>query len=61
MAALFNEKGGRQVWVKVFYSDFESDWRTEISMINDAGNLYFNFYVNLSKQSFGRLHVNGTA
>jgi len=59
--AFFNEKGGKEVWVNGLCSDFERDWRSEIIQVKDGGSCYFNLYVNLTKQSFNRFRVNGSA
>jgi len=59
--ALFNPKGEKEVWVNAFCNDFERNWQNEIIGVKDGGSCYFNFYVNLNKQTFDRFYVNGSA
>jgi hypothetical protein len=61
LVAATNANGDKEVWVNAFCSDFEKDWRTEIIGVEDGGRCYFNFYVNLTKQTFDRFSVNGDA
>jgi hypothetical protein len=58
---LFNSKGEKEVWVNSFCTDFDKNWRTELIMVEDGGRCFFNFYVNLTKQTFDRFSVNGEA
>ena len=59
--ALLSPKAEKEVWVNAFCDDFGRDWRTEILMVNDGGSCYFNFYVNLTRQTYDRFDVNGEA
>jgi hypothetical protein len=60
--AVANKKGDKEVWVNCFCNTRGSDkWKTEIMMVHDGGNCYFNFKVNLSTKKFYELTVNGEA
>lgn len=46
------------VWVNAFCGTKES-WRRQLVTVDDGGNCYFNFYVNLTKKTYDRFSVNG--
>ena len=57
-----NKKGEREVWVNCFCDTWGSDkWKTEIIMVKDGGNCYFNFKINLANKKYYDLGVNGIA
>ena len=57
-----NKKGEKEVWVNCFCDTWGSDkWKTEILLVNDGGNCYFNFKINLTTKKFYDLGVNGLA
>jgi len=60
--AVENKKGEKEVWVNCFcYTWDHISWRKEILMVQDGGNCYFNFKINLSTRVFYNLIVNGVA
>ena len=60
--AVTNRKGEKEVWVNCFCDTWGSDkWKTEIMMVDDGGNCYFNFKINLATKTFYDLGVNGEA
>jgi hypothetical protein len=57
-----NKKGEKEVWVNCFCDTWRSDrWKTEIIIVDDGGNCYFNFKINLTTKKFYALVVNGIA
>ena len=57
-----NKKGEKEVWVNCFCDTWGSDkWKTEIMLVDDGGNCYFNFKINLETKKFYDLGVNGVA
>ena len=57
-----NKKGEKEVWVNCFCDTWGNDkWKTEIMMVDDGGNCYFNFKINLTNKKFYDLGVNGVA
>jgi hypothetical protein len=62
LIAVTNKKGEKEVWVNCFCNTWGSDkWKTEIMHVNDGGNCYFNFKINLATKKFYELGVNGEA
>ena len=61
LVGLINQKGEKEVWVNAFCRDPGQDWQNQIIAVEDGGSCYFNFYVNLTKQTFDRFQVNGEA
>jgi len=50
--------GVKEVWI-IFCSNTDSDkWRTSIVAVEDGGNCYFNFKVNLYKKAYYELEIN---
>jgi len=58
---VINSAGQKEVWVNCFCNDFDKDWRTEMLIVNDGGNCYFNLTINLTAKTFSRFIVNGDA
>jgi hypothetical protein len=57
-----NRKGEKEVWVNCFCDTWGSDrWKTEIMIVDDGGNCYFNFKINLKTKKYYDLGVNGEA
>ena len=57
-----NKKGEKEIWVNCFCDTWGSDkWKTEILLVDDGGNCYFNFKINLATKKFYALGVNGVA
>lgn len=60
--AVINEHGEKEVWVNLFCDSFEGeDWKTELIFVEDGGNCYFNVKINLEKNTYSELMINGYA
>ena len=60
--AVINEKGEKEVWVNFFCDDWGNDnWESDILIVHDGGNCYFNLKVNLTNKSYSELGINGYA
>lgn len=58
--AIINSNGEKEVWVNCFCFVF-GKWRKEIMSMKDGGNCFFNLKVNLTKEKYYDLSVNGDA
>ena len=57
-----NKKGEKEVWVNCFcHSWNNNNWKTNILLVHDGGNCYFNFKINLATKQFYEFGVNGIA
>lgn len=57
-----NKNGQKVVWINFFCNDWESDsWKSDILIVNDGGNCYFNLKVNLDTKTYSELSINGYA
>jgi len=62
LVAVINTNGEKEVWVNCFCKVWESNnWKTEILHVDDGGNCYFNFKINLTSKTFYSVSVNGEA
>src|SRR5690606_3023640 len=59
--ATLNSKGEKEVWVNCFCNSHNRDWKTEIIVVKDGGNCYFNLKINLTTEKYYELMVNGDA
>jgi len=60
--AVTNTKGDKEVWVNCFcYTWDNNSWKTKILLVEDGGNCFFNFKINLATKEFYDLDVNGEA
>jgi hypothetical protein len=59
--AVFNSEGEKEVWVNAFCNTFYSNWKSEILVVDDGGNCYFNLKINLTTNTCFELMVNGYA
>ncbi len=58
------EKGERIIWINSFCKNEEStfkDWKTKIFFVADGGNCFFNIKINVAKNTYYDLMVNGPA
>lgn len=56
-----NERGEKEIWVNCFCRDFDGRWRKDIIHVDDGGNCFFNFKINLTKKKCYEFFVNGLA
>ena len=59
-----NEKGEKIIWVNCFCEkeiNFFKDWKTNIIMVADGGNCFFNLKINVDKNNYFDVMVNGNA
>jgi len=62
LIAVTNKKGEKEVWVNCFCDTWGDDrWKTEMLLVDDGGNCYFNFKINLATKQYYELLVNGLA
>lgn len=48
---VFNENGQKEVFINFFCDEF-NDWETELVQVEDGGNCYYNFKVNLVTKEY---------
>ncbi|MDX6748070.1 hypothetical protein SHK09_14835 [Polaribacter sp. PL03] len=59
---IINEKGEKEVWINFFCDDFgTNNWKTEIALVEDGGNCYYNIKINLKTKEYYELGINGNA
>ena len=61
LVAVTNNKGEKEVWVNCFCRASSYKWKSQIMLVEDGGNCYFNFKINLSSKRVYDLAVNGLA
>ncbi|MBC7495268.1 MAG: hypothetical protein H7221_09695 [Flavobacterium sp.] len=62
LIVVINKKGEKEVWVNCLCHNWDnSKWKTEIIVVDDGGNCYFNLKINLTTKRFYNLSVNGFA
>lgn len=57
-----NFKGEKTIWVNCFCEKFKDDfknWKTEIIGVDDGGNCFFNIKINVDKNEYYDLNING--
>jgi hypothetical protein len=59
--AVINSKGEKEVWVNCFCNTWNKNWKTNLIMVHDGGNCYFNLKINLTTGQYYELMVNGDA
>ena len=59
--AIFNHKGEKEVWINGFCNTWDKNWKTEIILVHDGGNCYFNLKINLTSGECFEISVNGYA
>ena len=59
--ATTNSKGEKEVWVNCFCRTDVENWRKGILIVKDGGNCFFNLKINITKETFYDLMVNGDA
>ncbi len=59
---VINELGEKEIWINFFCKQNENfDWRKEPIVVADGGSCYFNLKVNLTKEEYYNLRINGVA
>jgi hypothetical protein len=61
VVAATNRKGEKEVWVNCFCRTWDDRWKTDLMIVDDGGNCYFNFKINLATNKIFELGVNGGA
>ena len=56
-----NKNGQKEVWVNCFCRVDNDKWKTRMVGVEDGGNCYFNFKINLTTKKYYDLGVNGVA
>ncbi|MFI1770261.1 hypothetical protein [Thalassobellus citreus] len=56
---VINDNGEKEVWVNLFCTTENTNWRNEIVKVYDGGNCYFNLKINLTKNNYFDFFVNG--
>ena len=58
---VINKIGQKEVWVNCFCRVDNDKWKTKMLGVEDGGNYYFNFKINLTTKKYFDLGVNGVA
>ncbi|UOQ96128.1 hypothetical protein MUN81_12775 [Hymenobacter sp. 5317J-9] len=58
---VIDQKGDKLVWVNCFCQAYDNEWRTKLFLVDDGGNCYYSFIVNLTTGKYYNLLVNGEA
>ncbi|RZA07919.1 MAG: hypothetical protein EOO68_02745 [Moraxellaceae bacterium] len=56
-----NKNGQKEVWVNCFCRVDNDKWKKRMFSVDDGGNCYFNFKINLTTKTYYDLGVNGVA
>jgi hypothetical protein len=56
-----NAKGEKEVYINCFCDSWDSDWKTDLIMVDDGGNCFFQLKINISQKKYYDLMVNGVA
>ena len=56
-----NKSGQKEVWVNCFCRVDNDKWKIKMFGVEDGGNCYFNFKINLTTKKYFDLGVNGVA
>ena len=54
-----DDVGNRVVWANFFCQTHGTDWRTDLEMVKDGGDCYFQFEYVLEKKQYRSLSING--
>ena len=59
---VINSDGQKEIWINFFCDDWGSEnWKSDIMIVHDGGNCYFNLKVNLETKTYSELSINGYA
>jgi len=56
-----NKDGEKEVYINCFCSTFDNNWKKSLRQVDDGGNCFFNFKVNLTTKKYYDFFVNGHA
>lgn len=59
--AILNKNGEKEVWVNCFCDHFDWNLKTRVVQVCDGGNCFFNLKINLNKNIYYNLMINGDA
>ncbi|MFM2041010.1 MAG: hypothetical protein RLZZ493_1599 [Bacteroidota bacterium] len=59
--AVKNVYGEKEVWVNCFCTTFDDSWKTDIYIVSDGGNCFFDLKINLDAKKYYDFMVNGDA
>ena len=57
---VLNEKGEKEIWIN-FICSLKDNWKTDLIIVMDGGNCYFNIKINLTNKTYSELSINGQA
>ena len=58
---VINDKGEKEIWINFFCSTMGYNWKTNLILVEDGGNCFFNIKINLTKKEYSDLRINGSA
>ena len=58
---VINEHGEKEIWINCFCDNWSENGKTEIEVVEDGGNCYFNLKINLATETVYDFMVNGDA
>jgi hypothetical protein len=61
LIVVINKNGEKEVWVNCFCRVDNDKWKTRMFSVEDGGNCYLNFKINLTTKRYYDLGVNGVA
>lgn len=59
--AVKNVRGEKEVWVNCFCATFDDGWKSDIYMVSDGGNCFFELKINIDTKKYYDFMVNGDA
>ncbi|MHC1705014.1 MAG: hypothetical protein AB9846_13980 [Tenuifilaceae bacterium] len=59
--AMVNNIGEKVVWINCFCNTLGNNWKEKLIFVKDGRNCYFNLKINLTREQFYELTVNGDA
>ncbi|TQD34036.1 hypothetical protein [Haloflavibacter putidus] len=57
---VIDKNGDKVIWIN-FLCNYDESYETEIPLIQDGGNCYFNLKINLTKKTYYELGINSVA
>jgi len=60
--AVMNKQGEKEIWINFFCDTMDMDsWKSDIFIVFDGGNCYYNLKINLTKNTYYDISINGEA